>query len=187
MPRPSLLLPLLQALLLALTAVGPTAVTHVLMNEAASGAAPATGVPPPRDLPSFGWPLPAPPPVVQPFEAPSSPYGPGHRGVDLAGEPGMPVVAAADGVVAFAGPVAGRSVVSIDHAGGLRTTYEPLEVLVSAGQQVTRGTVVGRLLPGHPGCPSACLHWGLRRGAEYLDPLGLLKPGRVRLLPWADP
>lgn len=142
---------------------------------------------PPADVPAFIWPLAPPRQVARPFEAPTSPYGPGHRGVDLTGPPGTPVVAAADGVVAFAGAVAGRGVVSIDHSGGLRTTYEPLEVLVTAGQPVTRGAVVGKLLPGHPGCEEACLHWGVRRGTEYLDPLGLLARGRVRLLPWSDP
>jgi hypothetical protein len=34
------------------------------------------------------------------------------------------------------------------------------------------------------GCPvAACLHWGLRRGEVYLDPLSLLAPPEVRLLP----
>lgn len=124
--------------------------------------------------------------MVRPFKPPATSYGPGHRGVDLGGQPGAPVLAAGDGVVVFAGPLAGRGVVSIAHTGGLRTTYEPLTVLVSAGQRVARGTVVGQLSPGHDGCaePTACLHWGARRGAEYLDPLGLLSTGHMRLLPW---
>ena len=138
----------------------------------------------PRAEPRFGWPLPVPHPVVRPFAAPASPYGPGHRGVDLAGEVGAPVFAAGAGVVVFAGPVAGRSVVSLEHEGGLRTTYEPLIVHVTAGQRVAAGAVLGLLLPGHAGCAGACLHWGARRGEEYLDPLGLLGRGRLRLLPW---
>jgi murein DD-endopeptidase MepM/ murein hydrolase activator NlpD len=134
----------------------------------------------------FGWPLAPPRPVVRPFRAPAGPYGPGHRGVDLGSRPGVPVLSAGDGVVVFAGPVAGRGVVSVDHAGGVRTTYEPLVVLVVRGQRVALGTVLGRLVPGHVGCADApaCLHWGVRRGPEYLDPLGLLSSGRVRLLPW---
>ncbi len=134
--------------------------------------------------PRFGWPLPVPHPVVRPFTAPASPYGPGHRGVDLAGKVGAPVYAAGDGVVVFAGPVAGRGVVSVEHDGGLRTTYEPLVVHVTTGQRVAAGAVVGLLLPGHAGCAGVCLHWGARRGEEYLDPLVLLAEGRVRLLPW---
>jgi murein DD-endopeptidase MepM/ murein hydrolase activator NlpD len=106
--------------------------------------------------------------------------------VDLGGQPGDPVLAAGDGVVTFAGQLAGRGVVSIAHAGGLRTTYEPLTVLVTAGQRLERGTTIGELAPGHHGCVDApaCLHWGARRGTEYVNPLGLLSTGRVRLLPW---
>jgi murein DD-endopeptidase MepM/ murein hydrolase activator NlpD len=56
---------------------------------------------------------------------------------------------------------------------------------VAAGQVVARGSPIGLLAAGHPGCPApACLHWGLRRGETYLDPLVLLRPPRVRLLPW---
>ena len=122
--------------------------------------------------------------VTRSFDVLPHRYAAGHRGVDLAGAPGAPVLAAADGVVAFAGMVAGRPVVSVDHAGGLRTTYEPVDPSVGAGQAVARGSPVGTLLAGHAGCPAtACLHWGLRRGEEYLDALTLLRPVRVRLLP----
>jgi murein DD-endopeptidase MepM/ murein hydrolase activator NlpD len=80
--------------------------------------------------------------------------------------------------------VAGRGVVSIVHPGGLRTTYEPVTASVGVGDQVARGDPIGMLVVGHPGCPAAaCLHWGLRRGTVYLDPLALLGLGRVRLLP----
>jgi murein DD-endopeptidase MepM/ murein hydrolase activator NlpD len=150
----------------------------------------ASGLPPPESPLSrpgrFHWPLAPPHPVVRPFQRPTTPYGPGHRGVDLGGQPDDPVLTAGAGVVVFAGPVAGRGVVSIDHAGGIRTTYEPLAVLVTAGQRVDPGTVIAHLAPGHEGCVEApaCLHWGARRGEEYVDPLGLLSTGRVRLLPW---
>jgi murein DD-endopeptidase MepM/ murein hydrolase activator NlpD len=75
-------------------------------------------------------------------------------------------------------------VVSVDHAGGLRTTYEPVEASVGAGASVARGSPIGTLTAGHGGCPvAACLHWGLRRGEAYLDPMLLLRPPRIRLLP----
>jgi murein DD-endopeptidase MepM/ murein hydrolase activator NlpD len=122
--------------------------------------------------------------VTRPFDAPVDRWGAGHRGVDLAAAPGTAVRAAGDGVVLFAGLVAGRPVVSVLHGGGLRTTYEPVMPAVRAGARVTTGTVLGLLLPGHAGCPAAaCLHWGLRRGEQYLDPLTLVGLGRVRLLP----
>ncbi|WP_374271845.1 murein hydrolase activator EnvC [Actinoplanes sp. M2I2] len=132
---------------------------------------------------SFGWPV-APPSVVRPFDPPARPWLPGHRGVDIAGPPSAVVRSAGAGTVLFAGPVAGRGVVSVAHAGGLRTTYEPVTPVVAAGDVVPRGAPLGRLETGHPGCAAAaCLHWGLRRGSLYLDPLVLLGLGRVRLLP----
>jgi murein DD-endopeptidase MepM/ murein hydrolase activator NlpD len=154
-----------------------------------SAAAPAAAAPAPgaavRASPTWSWPLPGTPQVTRPFQPPPSPYGAGHRGVDLAGAPGSPVLAAGAGVVAFAGMVAGRPVVSIDSPGGLRTTYEPVDPSMAAGQAVARGSPIGTLRPGHAGCPAAaCLHWGLRRGGTYLDPLVLLRPPQVRLLPW---
>ena len=123
--------------------------------------------------------------VVRRFDPPPQPWLPGHRGVDLGAEPGAVIRAAGAGTIVFAGPVAGRGVVSIAHPGGLRTTYEPVPAGdLQPGDPVTAGQDIGRLAPGHPGCPRvACLHWGLRRGGDYLDPLTLLGLGRVRLLP----
>jgi murein DD-endopeptidase MepM/ murein hydrolase activator NlpD len=122
--------------------------------------------------------------VTRTFDPPATDYGAGHRGVDLAGRAGQQVLAAGAGVVLFAGRIAGRPVISVLHANGLRTTYEPVDPSVAAGQAVARGSPIGTLAAGHAGCPTgACLHWGLRRGARYLDPLGLLRPVRVRLLP----
>jgi murein DD-endopeptidase MepM/ murein hydrolase activator NlpD len=148
-----------------------------LTGAPVAAAAPATA--------PWQWPLAGEPAVSRAFAPPPSPYAAGHRGVDLVGSPGAPVLAAGAGTVAFAGAVAGRPVVSVDHPGGLRTTYEPVTPAVAAGQVVGAGTPLGELAAGHAGCPvEACLHWGLRRGEVYLDPLSLLRPPRVRLLPW---
>jgi murein DD-endopeptidase MepM/ murein hydrolase activator NlpD len=122
--------------------------------------------------------------VVRRFDPPPRPWLAGHRGVDLAGTPGLAVRTAGAGTVVYAGVIAGRGVVSVAHAGGLRTTYEPVTATVAVGDAVAAGGELGRLAPGHPGCAEpACLHWGLRRGEVYLDPLALLGLGRVRLLP----
>jgi murein DD-endopeptidase MepM/ murein hydrolase activator NlpD len=137
---------------------------------------------------TYTWPLLPPPAVLTPFGAPENPFGPGHRGVDLAGSVGQPVRAARGGTVVFAGPVAGHGVVSVQHDDGLRTTYEPLAPTVHAGAVVAVGAVLGTLVAGHRGCPSPCLHWGVRRDRlEYVDPLVLLRPPHVRLLPVPDP
>ncbi len=134
------------------------------------------------------WPLRPPPAVVRGFDAPSPDWNPGHRGVDLPGTPGQPVYAAGTATVVFAGLLAGRPVVSLAHAGGLRTSYEPVRAAVRAGQTVTAQSVLGELAAGHAGCRApACLHWGAMwgpaSGADYVDPLGLLKSTPVRLKP----
>jgi murein DD-endopeptidase MepM/ murein hydrolase activator NlpD len=130
------------------------------------------------------WPLPPPEAVVRGFEPPAHDWQPGHRGVDLAGRPDQPVLAAGDGIVAFAGRIGSVSVVSIRHPGGLETTYQPVRSGVRVGADVSAGDVIGRLLLMGSHCaPRACLHWGLRRGDSYLDPLSLVGQARVRLLP----
>jgi murein DD-endopeptidase MepM/ murein hydrolase activator NlpD len=144
---------------------------------------PGVGLPGP--VARFHWPLAPPHPVLRPFQPPSTPYGPGHRGVDLGGRVGEDVYAAGSGLVLYAGPLADRSLVSIEHAGGLRTTYEPVRPTVRVGQYVQRGQLIGTLVAGHPGCPTAaCLHWGAHRDHVYLDPLYLVESGHIRLLPW---
>jgi murein DD-endopeptidase MepM/ murein hydrolase activator NlpD len=137
----------------------------------------------------YAWPLLPAPAIATRFRAPPHPYGRGHRGVDRVGAAGQPVLAARAGTVVFAGPVGARSVVSVAHDDDLRTTYEPVRSVVRPGAVVAAGDVLGLLEPGHPGCAvAACLHWGVRRGLlEYLDPLVLLRPPEVRLLPVPDP
>jgi murein DD-endopeptidase MepM/ murein hydrolase activator NlpD len=135
----------------------------------------------------WSWPLAPVPTVVRRFEPPAGPWGPGHRGVDLSAAAGAAVTAVAAGVVAHAGTVAGRGTVTVRHAGGLSSTYEPVIAHVARGDPVTAGTVLGRLDGtvgdlGHCG-PAPCLHLGARRGDVYLDPLLLVVGGRVRLLP----
>jgi murein DD-endopeptidase MepM/ murein hydrolase activator NlpD len=129
------------------------------------------------------WPLQPRPDIVRGFEPPASLFGAGHRGVDLLGRAGQAVHTSLGGTVTFASPLAGRGVVVVDH-GGLRTTYEPVSATVTVGDVVGRGAVIGDLRRAGSHCfPRACLHWGLRRGAAYLDPLVLVGAGPVRLLP----
>lgn len=125
--------------------------------------------------------------VVRGFDPPVTRYGAGHLGVDLAVRAHQRMRAAADGVVTFAGRVAGRGLVVVQHADGVRTEYEPLLVSVHRGEVVRAGGVLGAVAGRHGACaPGRCLHWGARRGADYLDPLLLLRRlGTVRLLPWS--
>lgn len=137
---------------------------------------------------AYDWPVAPRPQVARSFDPPLQRWQAGHRGVDLAAPPHSAVLAARAGTVNFAGAVAGKPTVSIRHADGILTTYEPVVARVRRGDHVRRGQVIGILSAGHTGCvASACLHWGARRGsgrdAVYLDPLGLLGVLHVRLKP----
>ncbi|MCG7439038.1 M23 family metallopeptidase [Corynebacterium freneyi] len=113
---------------------------------------------------------PVPGDVVTPYDPPAQRWLPGHRGVDLAAPIGSAVRASGDGVVHFAGMVAGTPTVSVMHADGIRTTYQPVRWSVRRGDRVRRGDVIGTLEAGQdPG-----LHWGALRGRDYLNPLDLL-------------
>ncbi len=155
-------------------------------------AGPAVALGEPASDPVGVWPLQPEPEVVAGFDPPDSPYAAGHRGVDLAGAVGQVVRAALAGRITYAGSLAGRGVVVVDH-GATRTTYEPVTASVSLGDRVARGDPIGTLQLGGSHCfPRACLHWGWIEGETYLDPLRLVGLGPVRLLPlwglWgADP
>jgi Peptidase family M23/Putative serine esterase (DUF676) len=137
----------------------------LLARETAAGAAP----------PGCGvWLAPVDGEVTRPFQAPAFAYGPGHRGIDLAAPPGTPVRAAGDGEVAFAGSVAGSLHVVVAHEGDLRTTYAFLAgIAARAGERVARGQVVGLAGGAGPEHEPGGLHFGVRRGDRYLDPLRL--------------
>ena len=148
----------------------------------APSAAPAADRRAPRS--AYTWPTGRPAAVLEGFDPPAVVWGSGHRGLDLALAAGSPVLAAGDGTVVFAGMVAGRPVVSIDHADGIRTTYEPVEAVVSAGEAVGRGQVIGTLVAGHRSDGVDALHWGARTGPKtYVNPLRLLDPPVIRLKP----
>ncbi len=133
---------------------------------------------------SYSWPVHG--PVIRPFSPPSDPYGPDHRGIDIGAPFGSDLVAARDGVVAFAGWVGGSLFISIDHDDGVRTTYSWLsEIAVRKGDPVARGQVIGRTGHGHPDVAEPHLHFGARIGSTYIDPMLLLEPedvtGLIRL------
>jgi hypothetical protein len=139
-----------------------------------------------------GWRPPVPGKVVRPFAESSSAYAPGHRGVDLAAPAGTPVRAAGAGTVTFAGDVAGHLHVVVTHRNGLRTSYSFLaDVTVSGGEAVTTSTIVGHTGGEDPdsGHGAEAVHFGLRVGERYVDPLLLFQARDltelVRLVPVA--
>lgn len=161
---------------------GPALAALAALALAVGGGTPAASAEQPR----WSSPVGAGVVLARGFSPPPQRWAAGHRGVDLLGESGAPVRAAGDGVVTVAGQVAGRPVVAVQH-GSLRTTYLPVVPRVRVGDRVSRGDVLGSLSTlGNHCAPRPCLHWGLRRGEEYLDPLRLLGRGPARLLPvWA--
>lgn len=145
--------------------------------------------------------LPVDGPVTRLFVRPAERWSRGHRGVDLAAGPGTPVRSPVAGTVEFAGPVAGRIVLTVVRGDGLRCSLEPLADVVEAGTPVAAGDVVGVVAgQGHVGASgetgasgagatghcgrTSCVHWGARRDGDYIDPLGLLEPVTTVLLPW---
>ena len=112
--------------------------------------------------------------VVRRFDPPAHRFAAGHRGVDLAATGGQVVRSVRAGTVRWAGAVAGTGYVTVDHGGGLTTTYGDVEPLLAVGARITAGTPVAAVKDGR-----SHLDWGARwdHGGRrhYLDPLLLLE------------
>ena len=116
-------------------------------------------------------------PIVDPWRPPSTPYGPGNRGIDIGTVPGAAVVSPADGIVTFAGAVGDARFVVVESPDGIRITVGFLAaVTVRTGQKVRRGQSIGRA--------GTSVHVGARIGDDYLDPTPLFSggPPHVRLI-----
>jgi len=130
---------------------------------------------------SWLWPLAPRPPVLRGFDPPPRPWLSGHRGVDLDYAAGTQVRSPAAGTVSFVGVVVDRSVITIDHGNGLRSSFEPVDSRLAEGTPVAAGQVIGTVLPGH--CVAAqCLHWGVRDGEDYVNPLQFVLDLRPSIL-----
>lgn len=129
-------------------------------------------------VPTTGWARPVPGRVVRAFAAPATARGPGHRGVDLAAEPGAPVRAVDRGVVVFAGAVGGTLQVVLRHADGGRSGYAFLATIaVRTGRSVGRREPIGTAGGTGPGHPTpGVVHLSWRDGTTYRDPLRRLAP-----------
>lgn len=111
-----------------------------------------------------------------------------HSGLDLAAPCNTPVVAAADGVVQWAGVAysyGGRVV--LDHPSGLRTTYNHLNAYaVSPGMAVKQGQIIGFV--GSTGFSTGChLHFEVVGPQGFADPAPYLEfaPSPTTRLPAA--
>jgi len=108
-------------------------------------------------------------------------FGPGKSGVrndgiQIAVPEGTPVLAAADGVVAYVGsgiPSLGGLVI-VKHGDGYTTVYgNAKKLLVQRGQSVRRGQEIA--VSGETGAVARpSLHFEIRKGRDPIDPLGKL-------------
>lgn len=139
---------------------------------AAPGAAGAVA---PAVASAWAWPVVG--PVLRDFDPPEDPYGSGHRGIDIGVPVGTPILAPESGVVSFAGKVGGQLFMTLDHGGGLQSTYSWISAAqVRKGDVVPRGGRLGLTGLGHPGSAVPHLHFGVRLDGAYLDPLAVLGP-----------
>jgi murein DD-endopeptidase MepM/ murein hydrolase activator NlpD len=168
---------LLTALLLAAAAAAPSAVPR--------NGPPGTEFRPaatPPVAPSWSWPLTPRPAVLRAFDPPDKPWLSGHRGVDLrSASDGGPVTSPDSGTVSFVGVVVDRPVITVDHGNGLRSSFEPVRSTLAKGDPVGKGDPLGTLLSGHCGA-TPCVHWGVRRGDEYVNPLQFVMDLRPSVL-----
>ncbi|MGO4805685.1 M23 family metallopeptidase [Arthrobacter sp. 2MCAF15] len=175
------ILPGLAAALLALSSLPadspaevPGLATFTVRDSHEAGSAPA---------PNWSWPLSPRPAVLRAFDPPARPWLSGHRGVDLAAAyVGAPVVSPAAGTVSFVGVVVDRPVITIDHGNGLRSSFEPVASALTVGAAVAAGDILGQVQAGHCGPAPPCLHWGVRRGEEYINPLAFVMDLRPSVL-----
>ena len=101
-----------------------------------------------------------------------------HTGIDLREPYGAPVRVTAAGKVTSAGSNGGYGkMVEVDHGNGIATRYAHMSaVLVSEGQWIEAGAVVGRL--GSTGrSTGAHLHYEVRIDDEPVDPARFLRAG----------
>jgi murein DD-endopeptidase MepM/ murein hydrolase activator NlpD len=136
-------------------------------------------------------------PLVRGFDARAGPYGPGHRGIDIAAPVGELVRAPTAGRIVFAGPVAGTNWVTLRAAPGVLVTLGPLLDPAVTATRVRSKAPIGRVGPGHlptrPAPPAAlatpaALHLSVRVDGVYVDPLAyLVDRPRPRLVPLPAP
>lgn len=157
-----------------------TLLAAVAMSTGGLGA-PGPAAPDPASA-RWSWPLSPKPDVLRIFDPPDKPWLSGHRGVDVGpASDGGKVTAPSDGMVTFAGVVVDRPVLTLDHGDGLKSSFEPVTSELKAGDVVRKGQVIGTVEPGHCGL-SPCLHWGVRRGGDYLNPLSFVADLRPSIL-----
>lgn len=180
-----------EAAVATVTPVTPGASTEVRPLPAPSGPVVAAPLPPgttttpaptkPESAPvakpdanppsSMPWLWPTGGKVIDGFDAPR------NKGIDIGGNEGEPVQAAADGEVVHVGSALRGygNLVIIRHPGDYVTAYgHNRKILVSQGQQVKRGQQIAEL--GRTDSDRPKLHFEIRHQGKPLDPVKYLPP-----------
>ena len=129
----------------------------------------STAKPPPPNAPVDHWSWPAEGKVSRAYSAER------HKGIDLDGERGAPVMATAAGVVVYAGTgVTGYgALLIVKHNDIYLSAYGHNDALLAAeGQQVDAGQVIARM--GSTSSDSVKLHFEIRRNGRPVNPTSLL-------------
>ncbi len=100
-----------------------------------------------------------------------------HQGIDLAAPIGTPIYATADGTCTEAGYNSGGygNLIKLDHGRGIETRYAHLSrVLVSPGQRISRGQLIGHM--GSTGRSTGShLHYEVRIDGRAVNPIPFMK------------
>jgi len=131
---------------------------------------PPDTVRPAEDATLVVWDWPAAGRILQTFNA-------NTKGIDLEGQLGDPVKAAADGTVMYAGNgVRGLgNLILLGHRDGFISAYAHNQVLlVKTGQQIKQGTQIATV--GQSDTTSPRLHFEIRRSGTPVNPLSYLPP-----------
>lgn len=105
--------------------------------------------------------------VIRTFDA-------SRKGIDIAGQPGQPIVAVGEGTVLYANNMRGfGNLVIIDHRDGLVSAYgHNKNIVVKEGQTVTKGQRIAEM--GDVDAESVRLHFEIRQLGKAVDPMGFL-------------
>lgn len=116
--------------------------------------------------------------TINPYLAPMTEYGAGHRGIDLPADIGTEALSPATGLISFVGKVGYRNVVSVSFGNSLTASLEPVCSELSEGLAVSSGEVIGMVCEPDPEyvwhCSEICLHFGTRTEDGYFSPLALI-------------
>lgn len=134
---------------------------------------------PAKSLTDNRKPLDSPPPAAGRFMWPTEgkvirSFDASRKGIDIAGQPGQPIVSVGEGTVLYANNMRGfGNLVIIDHRDGLVSAYgHNKSILVKEGQAVTKGQRIADM--GDTDAESVRLHFEIRQLGKAVDPMGFL-------------